>query len=93
METTDKHVTFGTALSEATDGRTVRPQCLVCLAVAGLPDVDRSALLDALNDPSIGDTRIARALEMIGHDEVKYYTVNRHRKRSRDASSRCAQQS
>ena len=59
----------------------VRPgyRCTVCKLLTELAEDDSAALLEALRDPTVQGTQIARALQSEGHD-VKQNTVTRHRR-------------
>lgn len=85
---TRKRVTFGAALDQTKDGRS-RRKCTLCLLMDKMDAQDREDLIDAMNNPRIGHARIADALIMIGY-EMDRRLVARHRERSQDESSGCA---
>ena len=54
-------------------------RCSVCKLLDDLPADDAEALREALRDPQVQGSQIARALQSEGH-EVKQNTVTRHRR-------------
>ena len=54
-------------------------RCSVCKLLDELPKDDATALRDALRDPQVQGSQIARALMSEGYD-VKQNTVTRHRR-------------
>lgn len=57
-----------------------RARCSVLIVAEQLDDADRAALIDAMTDPAISSSSIARALMSIGHS-VRQHTINRHRRK------------
>lgn len=54
-------------------------RCAVCKLLVELDPDDAEALTDALRDPQVQGSQIARALMAEGH-EIKQNTVTRHRR-------------
>lgn len=56
------------------------PRCQMCMLMEKLPESDRVALMNALEDPVFSSAGIARALRSEGYD-LGRHSVERHRKK------------